>query len=67
MYCVLVVCGGVIGCCGGVVLFCVLRDEQTVSLRRAGLAWCVYQAACWYVCVFIFGSRPCGFCWVLIC
>ena len=33
---VLVVCAGVIGCCGRVVLD-VLRHEQIVSLRWAGL------------------------------
>ena len=52
--CVLIVCAGVIGCCGGAVL-CVLRDEQFVSLRWAGVRWyvAVYGAA---------HAGPCGEC-----
>ena len=54
MCCVLIVCAGVIGCYGGVVL-CVLRDEQSVSLRWAGVRWyvSVYGAA---------HAGPCGEC-----
>ena len=43
--CVLVVCSGVIGCCGGVFFYlCLLRDEQRVSLRWADVRW--YVAVC---------------------
>ena len=52
--CVLIVCACVIGCCDRVAM-CILRDEQDVSLRWAGVHW--YVAVCGAA-----HAGPCGEC-----